>query len=80
MAEQLRAAGIPTAIHYPQPIHRQPAYEGRCRIAGSLANAETAAAQVLSLPMHPDLPPPDQDGIVAAVRAATGTAMKAATD
>lgn len=64
---RLKEAGVPTAVHYPAPLHTQPAYRERCRIAGSLAHAERAAASVLSLPMHPYLDPATQDLIVEAL-------------
>ena len=53
---RLRAEGIATAIHYPQPVHLQPAYRGRTPM-GPAACAETAraAAEVMSLPMFPEL-------------------------
>ena len=71
--ERLTQAGIPTAVHYPVPLHRQPAYADGCVLAGSQAGAESCAARVLSLPMHPDLDPATQDRIVAALVAATGS-------
>ena len=53
LAEFLKARGVPTAIHYPQPVHTQPAYAGRVAIgAGGLAESERACREVLSLPMH----------------------------
>ncbi|UIJ47440.1 DegT/DnrJ/EryC1/StrS family aminotransferase [Sphingomonas cannabina] len=67
----LTAAGIPTAIHYPIPLHRQPAYVELCRLAGSQDRAEWAAARAVSLPMHPFLSAELQDRIVeAALKAA----------
>jgi UDP-2-acetamido-2-deoxy-ribo-hexuluronate aminotransferase len=51
--ERLKGAGIPTAVHYPVPLHLQPAYRERCRSAGPLPHAEAVALRVLSLPMHP---------------------------
>jgi dTDP-4-amino-4,6-dideoxygalactose transaminase len=52
----LKSHGIPTAIHYPQPVHTQPAYLGRIATgAGGLAESERACREVLSLPMHPQL-------------------------
>ena len=51
--EKLKASGIPTAVHYPIPLHRQPAYKDLCRISGSLQHSEAVAARVFSLPMHP---------------------------
>jgi len=51
--EKLKNAGIPTAVHYPVPLHLQPAYQDICRISGSLKNSETVADRVVSLPMSP---------------------------
>lgn len=52
----LKAQGIGTGIHYPMPVHVQPAYEGRVAL-GPAACAETARAahEVFSLPMYPEL-------------------------
>ncbi len=55
IASALNDQGIPTAIHYPIPLHRQPAYRSHCRVHGSMVVAEMLAARVLSLPMHPYL-------------------------
>ena len=52
---RLDEQGIPTGLHYPIPLHLQPAYTGRALVAGSLANTERLAATCLSLPMHPHL-------------------------
>lgn len=65
--EHLKAAGIPTAVHYPVPLHLQPAYQGLCRISGSLAHSETVAARVASLPMHPYIDSATQERIVEAL-------------
>lgn len=53
---RLRAQGIGTGIHYPVPVHRQPAYENRTPM-GPAACVETgrAASEVFSLPMYPEL-------------------------
>lgn len=64
IGEQLKAAGIPTAVHYPIPLNRQPAYEKISVVRGSLDAADTAAALVLSLPMHPYLDKQTQERIV----------------
>lgn len=48
---QLAAAGIASAIHYPVPIHKQPAYGDYAHL--SLPHTEQAAGEILSLPMHP---------------------------
>jgi len=65
--EKLKAESIPTAVHYPVPLHRQPAYQDTCRCSGTLANSEAVAARVLSLPMHPYLTEATQVRIVDAV-------------
>ncbi len=62
--KKLNDAGIPTAIHYPKPLHRQPAYAQDV----SLPNAERAAERVISLPMSADLSEVQQDAVVAALR------------
>jgi UDP-2-acetamido-2-deoxy-ribo-hexuluronate aminotransferase len=65
----LQAAGIPTAVHYPIPIHRQPAYASLAQ-GLSMPVAERLSDEVMSLPMHPDLSPATQDRIVAQLREA----------
>lgn len=55
LREFLREKGIGTLIHYPVPIHRQPAYKGRLRCADSIANTERVVKEVLSLPIYPEL-------------------------
>jgi len=47
--------GIGTAIHYPQPVHLQPAYADLGYSVGSLPATEWVAGQVLSLPLYPEL-------------------------
>lgn len=65
--DALKRAGIPTAVHYPVPLHRQTAYSGLCRAVGALPVACDLAQRVLSLPMGPDLAESDQDRVVAEV-------------
>ena len=67
--DRLEAQGIPTAIHYPVPIHRQPAYAAYF-LGESLPVAEDVATRVISLPMYPDMDEGTQDRIVAAVKEA----------
>jgi UDP-2-acetamido-2-deoxy-ribo-hexuluronate aminotransferase len=69
----LAAAGVPTAVHYPRPLHRQPAYAHFGAPDGCPASL-AAAGQVLSLPMSPDLSLADQDRVVAALAAALAAA------
>ncbi len=63
----LKAAGIPTAIHYPIPLHRQPAYAHRAQ-GVSFPVSEQLAQQVISLPMHADLSGEAQQRIVRAIK------------
>jgi len=52
----LRARGIGSGVHYPVPVHLQPAYRGRVALGPAVCRAsERAAAEVLSLPMYPEL-------------------------
>lgn len=67
--QALQAQGVPTAIHYPRPLHRQPAYE-RFAPAWALPRAEVAAERVMSLPMSADLSAAQQDQVIAALRQA----------
>jgi dTDP-4-amino-4,6-dideoxygalactose transaminase len=66
----LKAAGIPTAIYYPKPLHRQTAYKAYPTAAKGLPVSERLAGEVVSLPMHPYLTDEVQDRIVRAVREA----------
>ncbi len=62
----LQAAGIPTAVHYPKPLHHQAAYAAYAS-ADACPNSVAAAQRVMSLPMSPDLSEADQDRVVAAL-------------
>lgn len=68
--QRLKDAGIPTAVHYPVPLHFQPVFAGLGLRPGSLPEAELAASQVMSLPMHPYLTEAQQDTVVRALKAA----------
>jgi UDP-2-acetamido-2-deoxy-ribo-hexuluronate aminotransferase len=71
--QALQAAGIPTAVHYPKPLHHQPAYaEGLDPAAHP--HSVRAAQRVLSLPMSADLSEADQDRVVAVLAGALGSA------
>jgi dTDP-4-amino-4,6-dideoxygalactose transaminase len=72
LAAALKAQGIPTAVYYPRPLHRQEAYQDFPLAAGGLPVSERLAQEVISLPMHAYLEPPVQDRIIAAVRRALG--------
>ncbi len=62
--EQMKQDGIPTMVHYPLPLNRQPAVADA---AASLPHTDEAAAMVMSLPMHPYLQRDDQDRVVDAL-------------
>ena len=73
----LQAAGIPTAVHYPKPMHHQPAYANGC-CPDCNPHSTAAAQRVLSLPMSADLTESDQDRVVAALVQACAEANRAA--
>ncbi|RQO71614.1 aminotransferase DegT [Aquitalea sp. FJL05] len=66
----LQELGVPTAVHYPIPLHLQPAFAHLGQGEGSFPLAEAAGKRVMSLPMHPFLDEATQDAIVAAVKKA----------
>jgi dTDP-4-amino-4,6-dideoxygalactose transaminase len=65
----LQAAGIAAGVHYPVPLHRQPAYASLS--AASLPHTDAAAAEVLSLPMYPEMTDDDVDFVIGQVAART---------
>jgi dTDP-4-amino-4,6-dideoxygalactose transaminase len=71
-AGTLKAQGIPTAVHYPKPVHTQEAYRRFPVADGGLPVSERLADEVISLPMHAYLEEPVQDRIIDAVRRALG--------
>jgi len=66
--EGLRAAGVPTAIYYPRPLHHQPAYRA-AHDGVALPVAEDLATRILALPIHSDLTDADVALVCAALRA-----------
>lgn len=68
---RLAEAGIATGIHYPVPLHLQPAYRALGHAAGDFPVAERLAATCLSLPMYPELAEADVERVAAAVRRAS---------
>jgi len=69
----LRQKGIGSLIHYPVPVHLQPAYRDLGRKAGSLPATEAAAREVLSLPLYPELREEEVVTVADAVTAFTRT-------
>jgi dTDP-4-amino-4,6-dideoxygalactose transaminase len=70
LRDRLRAARIGTGVHYPVPVHQQPAYAGRLASGPSgLGLTERAAPQILSLPIYPQLPDEAVDRVISEIRA-----------
>jgi UDP-2-acetamido-2-deoxy-ribo-hexuluronate aminotransferase len=65
--EHLAARGIPTVVHYPVPLHRQPAFAALPSIPGGLPVSERICREVFSLPMHPFLTAGEIDEVVQAI-------------
>ena len=63
----LHDKGVAALVHYPKPVHLQPAYS-RIRCAGRMAHTELAAREVLSLPIYPELTDSEQDRVIDAIR------------
>ncbi|RJP34586.1 MAG: DegT/DnrJ/EryC1/StrS family aminotransferase [Phycisphaerales bacterium] len=72
VAKHLQSCGVQTGVHYPIPIHQQPAYRRKCRVPGRMPFTESIATQLLSLPMHPHLTRDDIDRVVQALRTFPG--------
>jgi dTDP-4-amino-4,6-dideoxygalactose transaminase len=70
VAAELKATGVPTAVYYAKPLHRQTAYRQYPVAGNGLPISDRLAGEVLSLPMHPYLDAAMQDHIVAAFKAA----------
>lgn len=68
LAARLKEKGISTAVHYPRPIHLQPAMAPAGGRPGDLPVSEQLSREVLSLPLYPELPPEAVQGIASEVR------------
>jgi dTDP-4-amino-4,6-dideoxygalactose transaminase len=66
---RLAAAGVQTGVHYPIPVHLQPAYRDLGYAEGSFPVSEAAARRVLSLPIYPELTSMQIDEVCAVLRA-----------
>jgi dTDP-4-amino-4,6-dideoxygalactose transaminase len=64
----LRNQGIGTLVHYPQPVHCQPAYRDRLPIHRDLSHSERTAAEVLSLPIYPEMTDEDASIFVESIQ------------
>jgi dTDP-4-amino-4,6-dideoxygalactose transaminase len=72
--QHLNAAGIGAGIHYPVPIHLQPAFSAMGYRRGEFPQAERAAGELLSLPLFPEITSDQQERVVSALRAALADA------
>lgn len=66
----INECGVGTGIHYPIPLYNQPIYK-KLGIEGNCPNAEMAADNVISLPVHPSLTKEDLDRVICAVKTAS---------
>jgi dTDP-4-amino-4,6-dideoxygalactose transaminase len=70
LAAALRERGVGTLIHYPIPLHLQPAFAALGGKPGDHPGAEKATAEVLSLPLYPEITDEQARAVVTAVREA----------
>ena len=73
LKQQLQEAGVSTIIYYPIPIHRQPAYAHLGYRTGSLPHTERLCAEVLSLPIYPELAADQREAVISALRQVLST-------
>ena len=69
---RMKALGVPTAVHYPLPLHLQPAFAGMGWARGAFPVSEAASRQVLSLPMYAEITPEQQARVADAIKAYIG--------
>lgn len=65
--EALAKEGVMTAVHYPKPLHHQPAFMSFPTVPGGCPISERLAAEVVSLPLHPYLSDAQQDKVIGVV-------------
>lgn len=68
LQKHLTEAGIPTAIHYPMPLHRQEAFSSLGYKSGDFPESEKASSEVISLPIYPELTDEQRNAVVVAIR------------
>ena len=76
--DALNAKGIQTGIHYPFPLHTLKAFDFLGYKQGQFPHSEKAAAEVLSLPMYPELTAVQQEEVVSAVAALQAESLQPA--
>jgi len=69
----LRGAGIGAGVHFPVPLHLQPAFRHLGHARGDLPATEVWAAECLSLPIYPEMSRAQQDRVIGAIRGFFGT-------
>jgi dTDP-4-amino-4,6-dideoxygalactose transaminase len=72
LLEYLQGQGIGAGVHYPVPLHLQPAYADLGYVRGDLPVSEEVADTCLSLPLYPEMTEAQQDCVVAAITAFAG--------
>ncbi len=68
LLDHLNRHNVSAGIHYPIPIHRQPAYEDNCIVSAPLSCTESLCGELLSLPMHPHMTSDDVEAVVDSIR------------
>ncbi|MGH2755119.1 MAG: DegT/DnrJ/EryC1/StrS family aminotransferase [Actinomycetota bacterium] len=68
--DALRNDGVGAQVHYPVPVHLQPAHRGKVSVPQPLPVSERLAGEILSLPLYPHLPPAAQDHVMDSLRRA----------
>jgi dTDP-4-amino-4,6-dideoxygalactose transaminase len=76
LIDHLKAHDVQAGVHYPVPVHLQPAYKGRVRTASSMRVTESLSQEVLSLPMYPELRMEQLDAVVRAIKISVLQAAK----
>lgn len=69
VVQAMLGANVQVSVHYPEPLHRQPAFVGKVSF-NALNHAEAAARQVLCLPVYPTLQPSQQQRVATVLAAA----------
>src|SRR6266545_1620685 len=75
LQKRLKEAGVATAVHYPRPIHLQPAMAAAGGKVGDLPVSEQLSREVLCIPLYPELPLDEVDRIAGLLKAFSGAAM-----
>jgi dTDP-4-amino-4,6-dideoxygalactose transaminase len=68
LLKYLLSKGIQAGVHYPVPVHLQPAYKGRISIASDMSVTEGLTDRILSLPMYPELSMQDAEKITNTIK------------